>query len=113
MCPAGGANLRQLKRLPSGARFVALEDAFFLQAYAHGQSINGGLSNAAVFYLFRGDFALQRSDAQHAKALPGRKTGVLDAGWLPICCNTVCAAPVSSRPPTIANGANSRGISPV
>jgi hypothetical protein len=50
-------------------------------------------------------------NAQHVRAVPGRKTAVKDSEWLaggPLgaCCATGCSRPASSRPPRSASCAS-------
>jgi len=61
-----------------------------------------------IFNLLEDAFVLLVVNAQHIKAVPGRKTDVRDAEWiagdpLGACSSTACCAPASSRPPRSAS----------
>jgi transposase len=50
-----------------------------------------------VFNILEGTFELLLVNAQHVKAVPGRKTDVKDAAWLAEPCSMACCTPALFR----------------
>lgn len=81
------------------ADLLALADWLRSAGCTHVAMESTGIYWKPIYNLMEGQFELLVVNAQHIKAVPGRKTDVKDAekmrSGLPSCCSTVCFSPAS------------------
>jgi transposase len=63
-----------------------------------------------VWNILAEQFDVLLANAQHIKAVPGRKTDQKDSEWIANCCSTDCSEEVSCLHDQHANFGISRGI---
>ena len=79
-------------------QLLALADWLASEGVTHVAMESTGVYWKPIWNLFEGVFELVLCNAEHIKAVPGRKTDVRDSHGSPTSCATDCSRPASSRP---------------